>query len=75
MKIISARPRMGVDDAEGLFLGAQMDEHAGEHRVLQHIGEISGVEAVTVIHGRLFERSAMGRRRGARNAARLTEAA
>ena len=66
---------MGVDDAEGLFLGAQMNEHAGEHRVLEHIGEITGVETVAVIHGRLLERSAVTRRHHARDAARLTEAA
>ncbi len=43
---------MGVDDAEGLILGAQMDEHAGEHRVLEHVGEIPGMEPVAIIHGR-----------------------
>jgi hypothetical protein len=28
-----------------------MDEHAGQHEVLEHIREIAGVEGVTVVQG------------------------
>jgi hypothetical protein len=40
---------MSVDDAERAGLLAQMDEHAGEHDMLEHVGEIAGMEGVTVI--------------------------
>jgi len=43
---------MGVDDAEGRRLLAQMHENAHQHRVLDHIGEIAGVKVVAIIHGR-----------------------
>jgi hypothetical protein len=43
---------MGVDDAEGRGLGAQMDEDAREHDVLEHVGEAAGVESVAVVHTR-----------------------
>ncbi|MNL89078.1 hypothetical protein D3C87_2191890 [compost metagenome] len=42
---------MGVDDAERRFLGRQVQEDARQDGVLQHIGEVSGMEAVSVIHG------------------------
>jgi hypothetical protein len=43
---------MGVDDAEGRGLGAQMDEDARKHGVLEHVGKAAGVEGVAIIHAR-----------------------
>jgi hypothetical protein len=41
---------MRVDHAERLRLLAQMDQNAREHRVLDHIGEIAGMECVHIVH-------------------------
>src|SRR5690606_832179 len=49
---------MGVDDAEGGVLAPEIGEDAGEGDVLDHIGEIAGVEGVAVVHGAYFLPSA-----------------
>ena len=41
---------MRVEDAEGRRLAAEMDEDAHEKRVLDHVGEVAGVEGVAVVH-------------------------
>jgi hypothetical protein len=41
---------MGVDDPERLVLALEIGDDLGQHRVLEHIGEIARVIAVTVIH-------------------------
>src|SRR5690606_23491948 len=41
---------MGVDDAEGAGLALQVLDDARQHRMLEHVGEVSGVEGVAVIH-------------------------
>ena len=43
---------MGVDDAEGCFLLAKMDERKDQQRVFDDIGEIAGMEGVAIIHRR-----------------------
>ena len=42
---------MGIDDAEGAILLAQMGERKDEQGVLHDIGEIAGMVAVTIFHG------------------------
>ena len=42
---------MRVDHPERRGLLAQMHEDPREHRVLDHVGEIPGMEGVAVIHG------------------------
>jgi hypothetical protein len=49
-QIVLTRPRMGIDDAEGRRLFLQVGDDACKRRVLDDIGEISGVERVAVIH-------------------------
>ena len=49
-QIVKARPRMGIDHAEGGRLFLQVGDHARERRVLDDIGEISGMKRVAVIH-------------------------
>src|SRR5580698_4396125 len=49
-EVVPARSGMGVDDPEGGRLVAQMNEDAGEHGVLVHVGKISGVKGVLVVH-------------------------
>src|SRR5262244_3209251 len=56
-EVVAAGAGMGVDDAEGRGLAAQMHEDAHQHRVLDHIGEIAGEKGVTIIHGRKVMRA------------------
>jgi len=51
---------MGVDDAEGRRLGAQMEQDAHQHRVLEHVGEAAGVEGVAIVHARDLITRAVG---------------
>jgi hypothetical protein len=48
---------MGVDDAERRRLLTQMHEDAHQHRVLDHISEVAGVEGVTIVHARKVMRA------------------
>src|SRR5262249_19689211 len=48
---------MGVDHAERRRLLAEMHQDAGEHRMLENVGKVAGVEGVTVVH-RAFLRPA-----------------
>jgi hypothetical protein len=41
---------MGVDDTKGGGLDTQMDEDACQHGVLVHVGKISSVEGVLIVH-------------------------
>ena len=41
---------MGVDHAERRRLGAQIMQDAAKHRMLEHVGEIAGMEGVAIIH-------------------------
>ena len=50
-KVIAPSAGMDVDDAEWRWLAAQMHQDARDYRVLKHIGEISRVEGVPIIHG------------------------
>ena len=52
-QIVTPRPRMRVDEAELRGFPLEIDEDARENRVLDDIGEIPGVEGVTVVQRRL----------------------
>ena len=41
---------MGVDDPERRILALEIGDDLGQHRVLEHIGEIARMIAVAVIH-------------------------
>src|SRR5262249_56414769 len=56
-KVVAAGAGMGVDDAKGRGLLAQMHEDAHQYCVLDHIGEIAGVKGMAVIHGRKVMRA------------------
>jgi hypothetical protein len=47
---------MGVDIAKRLGLGFEMLKAQREHGVFENVGEIAGVESMTVIHGAGFTR-------------------
>ena len=42
---------MGIDDAEGGGLVAQVHEDSYQHRMLDDIGKAAGVKGMAVIHG------------------------
>ncbi len=50
VEVVAPRARMRVDEAERRGLPLEIDEDARENRVLDDIGEIAGVEGVTVVH-------------------------
>jgi len=52
MEVVKSAPAMGVDHGERSIFLAKMKKHAHKRRVLQHIGKISGMVAVTIVHGR-----------------------
>jgi hypothetical protein len=49
-QIIKPDAGMGVDHTKGLILALQIGDDLRQHRVLEHIGEIARMVAVTVIH-------------------------
>src|SRR5262249_53564543 len=49
-KVVATAARMGVDDAERRRLAAQVQENAGEHRMLDDVGEIAGVKSMAIVH-------------------------
>jgi hypothetical protein len=49
---------MGIDDAEGGLLLMQIGENTHQHDVLDDVGKATGVEGVTVVHGRGLRRLA-----------------
>ena len=49
-EIVETRARMRVDHPKGGGLGEKMSENARERRVLDDVGEVAGVEGVTVVH-------------------------
>jgi hypothetical protein len=49
-QVVEPDARMCVDDPERLVLALEIGDDLGQHRVLEHIGEIARVIAVTVIH-------------------------
>src|SRR5215211_3451176 len=49
-EIVASCAGMGVDDAERGRLCAQMNENAGEDRMLDDVGEIAGVKGMTIVH-------------------------
>src|SRR3984957_8716636 len=48
-QIAPARPRVCVDETEGGFLAREINENAGQNRVLEHVGEIAGMKGVSVV--------------------------
>ena len=50
-KIIAANSSVRVEIAQRRVLAHQVCEDAREHRVLEDVGEIAGVEGMAVIHG------------------------
>ena len=52
LQIVDADPGMGIDDAERLVLALQIVDEPCQHRVLDDVGEVAGVEGVAVIHDR-----------------------
>ena len=55
---------MGVDHAERRRLLAQMHEDAREHRVLDDVGEIAGMEGVAIVHAGISPGEAVRLRHG-----------
>ena len=51
LEIVPARPGMGVDEAERALLAGEIDKDARKDRVLEHVGEIAGMEGVAVVDG------------------------
>jgi hypothetical protein len=49
---------MGIDDAKSGRLEPQMREHTAEDGVLMHVGEVTGMVGVAVVHGRSRRRRA-----------------
>jgi len=49
-EIVEAGAGMRVDHPERLRLLTQMNQDAREHGVFDHIGEIAGMECVTIVH-------------------------
>jgi hypothetical protein len=41
---------MGVDDADRRVLLLQIEDDPRQHRMLDHIGEVSGVKGVAIVH-------------------------
>jgi hypothetical protein len=41
---------MGIDRTIGRRLGAEMDQQAGQHRMLDDVGKISSVKGMPVVH-------------------------
>src|SRR6202453_3813992 len=48
-QIESARPGVRVDETEGALLAGQINENAGENRVLEHVGEIAGMKGMAIV--------------------------
>src|ERR1019366_649561 len=51
-KVMNAASGMGLDIAERRWLAAKMQKSAGQKNMLEYIGEIAGMEFVTVIHAK-----------------------
>src|SRR6185437_14099727 len=52
-EIIAAGAGMAIDDAKRGRLVLQMNENTHQHDVLDDVGEVAGMEAVTVVHGKV----------------------
>ena len=50
-EIVAARASMGVEHEQPLVLGRQQPQQLAEREVLQDVGKIAGMKAVTVVHG------------------------
>jgi hypothetical protein len=48
-KIVSARPGVSVDKAEGRFLACQMNEDPRQNGVLEDVDEIAGMKCVAIV--------------------------
>jgi len=46
---------MGIDDPEGRVLFLQVLDQSRQDDMLEHIGEVSGVEGVGVVHTERFQ--------------------
>jgi hypothetical protein len=53
----AARVRIEIEEWRRLLLQV-LDQH-DEHHVLQHVGEVPGMERVAIVHDRLDPRSAV----------------
>jgi hypothetical protein len=49
-EVVARAAGMAVEAEEGRGLRGEAVEREGEHRVLQHVGEVPGVEAMAVVH-------------------------
>ena len=49
-QIVAARSGVGLEIAERRLLGFQGFQQRDQYRVLEHVGKISGVERMAVIH-------------------------
>ena len=56
VEIVAPGAGVGVDEAQRRFLAHEQHEEARQHDVLEHVGEIAGVESVAVVHRRRFAR-------------------
>ena len=43
---------MGVDETERAFLAGEINENAGQNGVLEHVGEVAGMEGVAIVDDR-----------------------
>src|ERR1700678_1304030 len=48
-EIEAARPGVCIDETEGALLAGQINENAGENRVLEHVGEVAGMKGVAIV--------------------------
>ena len=51
IQVIAANARMGIDHRKGGVLLFQMGQNQGQQGMLDHIGEVSGMIGVAVVHG------------------------
>ena len=50
-EVVEARSGVRLDHAERSWLTAQIVQDPAKHRVLENVGEVTGVEFVLIIHG------------------------
>jgi nitrite reductase/ring-hydroxylating ferredoxin subunit len=53
-QVVKAARGMRIDVAERRRLGLQGIEHADERGVLEHVGEVAGMEGMAIVHGRAY---------------------
>src|SRR5262249_48750185 len=49
-QVVPPRPRVRIDDTKGCGLEAQVQQKTHQHAVFVHIGKITGMKSVAIIH-------------------------